>query len=354
MKVSKLTIIKALVPALLIGLALCGCKKSEVTTTNEGTDLVTIGFSQIGAESDWRIASSESMQETLTAAEGYNLIFDDGQQKQENQLLAMREFIDQNVDYIILDPIKETGWDATLLEAYKAGIPVMIMDRRVDVDDDSLYTVWAGSDFLLEGKRACKWLKSYLKAIGYSDAVNIIHITGTTDSSAQIGRSTALKKAAKKNGWNILMSEDGDFVQAKGREIMEKALISFGDEINVVYCENDSEAIGAIEAIEQNGRRVGLDIASGEIMVISFDATRQGLLLTQNGKIAVNTECNPKFGPIFNDIVKRLEAGETVEHEIFVEERQFSSVDTVSSVTVAGEEYPVTMVTQSLIDSRSY
>ncbi len=347
-------LLKALVPALILGLALCGCKAREEKNESVPRDLVTVGFSQIGAESDWRIASSDSMQGTLTTAAGYNLLFNDGQQKQENQLLAMREFIDQSVDYIILDPITEAGWDATLREAYDAGIPVIIMDRRVDTSDDTVYTVWAGSDFLLEGQRACKWLRAYLKGISYKKDVNIIHITGTTNSSAQIGRTKALKAAAKRYGWNILMSEDGDFVQAKGREIMEEALAIYGDDINVVYCENDSEAIGAIEAIEQSGRKVGSDIKGGEIMILSFDATRQGLLLTLNGKISVNTECNPEYGPVCADLINKMKAGESVPHELFMEEAQFSAIRTVTEIQVGDETYPVTMVDQQLIDSRSY
>ena len=347
-------LLKALVPALIIGLALCGCATSEEEKDSRPKDQVTVGFSQIGAESDWRIASTESMQSTLTASAGYNLLFKDGQQKQENQLLAMREFIDQAVDYIILDPITETGWDATLREAYDAGIPVIIMDRRVDTFDDSVYTVWAGSDFLLEGKRACKWLRTYLKSISFSGDVNIIHIKGTTNSSAQLGRTKALKSAAKKYGWNILMSEDGDFVQAKGREIMENALATYGDDINVVYCENDSEAIGAIEAIEQSGRRVGSDISGGEIMILSFDATRQGLLLTLNGKISVNTECNPEYGPVCDEIIGKLKDGLEVPHEMFMEESQFSAITDIKEIKVGDKIYPVTMVDRELIDARSY
>ena len=347
-------LLKALVPALIMGLALCGCGVREESPESTTGKLVTVGFSQIGAESDWRMASSDSMQSTLNSSLGYNLIFDNGQQKQENQLLAMREFIDQSVDYIILDPITETGWDATLREAYDAGIPVIIIDRRVDTFDDSVYTVWAGSDFLLEGKRACKWLRTYLKSIKYNGDINIVHIAGTTGSSAQIGRTKALKSAAKRYGWNILLSEDGDFVQAKGREIMEKALSSYGNDINVVYCENDSEAIGAIEAIEQSGRKVGSDIKNGEVMILSFDATRQGLLLTLNGKISVNTECNPEYGPVCADIISSLRSGQHVSHEMYMEESQFSAVPDITEITIGDEVYPVTMVDEKLINSRNY
>lgn len=125
-------------------------------------DTITVGFSQIGAESDWRLACTNSVVSAFTAENGYNLIYDDAQQKQENQFKAIREFIDQDVDYIILDPIVETGWEGALLEAKEAGIPVIIVDRRVSVEDDSLYTAWVGADFYLEGARACAWLDAFL------------------------------------------------------------------------------------------------------------------------------------------------------------------------------------------------
>ncbi len=315
---------------------------------------LTIGFSQIGAESDWRLASSASMENTFSIDNGYNLIFDNAQQKQENQIKAIREFIDQGVDYIVLDPIVETGWASSLREAKEAGIPVIIADREVRLEDESLYTAWIGSDFLLEGKRACEWLKEYLSIHSADQSPGILHIQGTEGSSAQIGRSQALFEAARANGWNILQSVSGDFVQAKGKEVAEHALEKYPEEIQVVYCENDNMAYGAIEALEQAGKQAGTDLEHGEVIVISFDSAADGLVYTLDGRIAVDTECNPLYGPALSRLIMDLETGTPFDKKNYCEEEQFSAFPRITSVTVEGQEYPVTMVTQEMIRTRAY
>ena len=315
---------------------------------------LTIGFSQIGAESDWRLASSVSMEDTFSIGNGYNLIFDNAQQKQENQIKAIREFIDQGVDYIVLDPIVETGWTSSLKEAKEAGIPVIVVDREVRLDDDDLYTAWLGSDFRLEGDRACEWLNEYLKETYQGEAVNILHIQGTPGSSAQIGRSEALFDAAKENGWKILQSTTGDFVQAKGKEVCEAALKKYGDDIQVIYCENDNMAYGAIEALEEAGRKSGTDLEHGEVLIVSFDSAGEGLQYTLDGKIAVDTECNPLYGPALSRLLLELENGSKVNKKNYYEEGQFSAYEPIESISLGSEEYPVTMVTPDLIRRRTY
>ncbi len=336
---------------------LCGCSDSrDINKDNPiNRELITIGFSQVGAESDWRLAASESVQNAFTPENGFNLIFDNAQQKQENQIKAVREFIDQNVDYIMIDPITEIGWDTTLEEAKEAAIPVIIVDRRVAVKDDSLYTAWIGSDFEEEGEKACAWLKAFLDAKGIKGRVNIVDIQGTIDSSAQIGRTKALEAAAKRYyNWNIIGKDTGEFTKAKGREVMEKMLKTYGDAIDVVYCENDNEAFGAIEAIENTGRHVGENIENGDILLISFDATRAGLTLTLNGNIAVNAECNPDYGPKLVEMVNTLENGGTVPHDQFIEEEIFSAKEEIKSIYAGGERSDVTLLTQEFIDGRKY
>ena len=169
-----------------------GDASTNDTAKEEGSsDVITVGFSQVGAESDWRTANSESMKSTFTKDNGYELIFDDAQQKQENQISAIRNFIQQDVDYIVLAPVTETGWDAVLGEAKQAGIPVIIVDRMVDVKDDSLYTAWVGSNFELEGKKAAAYLDAYMKAKNMKD-MKLVNIQGTIGASAQIGRTSML------------------------------------------------------------------------------------------------------------------------------------------------------------------
>ncbi len=316
---------------------------------------ITIGLSQIGSESDWRIASTESVQAAFSAEDGYDLIFDDAQQKQENQLKAIREFIDQSVDYIVLDPIVETGWDSVLTEAREAGIPVIIYDRQVKVEDDSLYTCWVGSDFHLEGTRACAWLKEYLLSKGIDRDINIVDIQGTPGASAQIGRTEALTEAVRHNrSWKLIGADSGDFTTAKGKEVMNDMLRQFGGDIDVVYVENDNMAYGAIDIIQSRGYKVGTDIDNGEMLVISFDASRTGLQMTLDGEIAVNTECNPLYGPRLVEIIEALEAGKKVEKETFIEEEQFSGIGYIGTVQVDEKPYTVTWLTQELIDKRQY
>lgn len=328
-------------------------EESDGAAAETAGGTITVGFSQVGAESDWRTANTESMKSTFTEENGYELIFDDAQQKQENQIAAIRNFIQQEVDYIVLAPVTETGWDAVLQEAKDAGIPVIIVDRMVDVTDDSLYTAWVGSNFQLEGEKAAAWLDAYLAAAGRGEEqVNIVDIQGTIGASAQIGRTDGLAAAVEAHdNWTLLAAETGEFTQAKGQEVMESLLKQFGDEIDVVYCENDNEAFGAIDAIEQAGYSVGID---GDMLVMAFDSTNAGLNDVLNGKICCNTECNPLHGPRVAEIIEKLEAGEEVDKQQYVDEEIFAVDDSVATVNVNGVDYEVTPVTQEVIDARAY
>ena len=349
--------ISVLLAAMMVTTLAVGCgnkgggsdDSSDKGSSDSGSDLITVGFSQVGAESDWRTANSESMKETFSKDNGYKLIFDDAQQKQENQITAIRNFIQQDVDYIVLAPVTETGWDTVLKEAQDADIPVIIVDRMVDVSDDSLYTAWVGSDFKLEGQKASAWLKAYAEAKGMSE-VNIAHIQGTIGASAQIGRTEGLEEAAKENGWNIVDQQTGEFTQAIGQEVME-SMLKKHDNINVVYCENDNEAFGAIDAIEAAGKKVGPD---GDILVMSFDTTNAGLTDTLSGKIICNTECNPLHGPRVQEIIEKLEAGEEPDKIAYVDEEMFAFDDTVKSVKVGDKDFDVTAISQEIIDGRAY
>ena len=350
---------KKIVSALLTATMVCGMSVVPAVGVAAADDTITVGFSQVGAESDWRTANTESMKSTFSEENGYELIFDDAQQKQENQLTAIRNFIQQEVDYILLAPVTETGWDTVLQEAKDADIPVIIVDRMVDVSDDSLYTTWIGTDSLLEGRKAAEWLNAYTTAKGIdAKDVNIVDIQGTIGSTAQIGRSKGLEEGVDNYGWNLLAQQSGEFTQAKGQEVMESMLKQY-DNINVVYCENDNEAFGAIDAIEAAGKTVGSDIANGEIMVMSFDTTNAGLTDTLAGKIACDVECNPLHGPRAEELIKALEAGEEVEKLNYVDEEIFATDDTVDKVKAVNSldeegEYDVTPIAQEIIDGRAY
>ena len=193
----------------------------------------------------------------FTEENGYDLVYKNGQQKQANQITALRMFIQQDVDYIVLAPETETGWEFVLQEAQAAGIPVIIVDRRVNVDDRSLYSCWVGSDFELEGQKMAAWIYEYTRIKGIAaEDIHIAHIQGTMGSTAQLGRTRGLTNTARAYGWDIVASESGDFTEIRGKEVMASFLRKY-DNINIVYCENDNEAIGAIAAIEAAGKKAG-------------------------------------------------------------------------------------------------
>lgn len=326
-------------------LAGCSPRKEAEAESAVRDDLIVVGFSQVGAESDWRSANTESMKSVFTKENGYELIFDDAQQKQTNQITAIRSFIQQDVDFIVLAPVTETGWDTVLSEAKEAGIPVIIVDRQVDVRDESLFTCWVGSDFELEGKKVCRWMQEYLRKRGVKPAdVHIVDIQGTLGSTAQIGRTKGFEHMAKLYGWDIVGYEQGDFTKSKGKEAMFKILRNY-DPVNVVYCENDNEALGVIEVIESSGRVCGDDIMNGEIMVVSFDGINEEARASlRDGKISCIGECNPMHGPRVESAIRKIRAKEEINKYQYVNESLFTNTSIIPSVTIGGKEYKVTVI----------
>jgi len=329
-------------------------RPDEVAVNEKG--ILTVGYVMIGAESDWRLACNRSVEEAFTRANGYSLLVSDAQQKHEKQIKAVREFVNQEVDYILLNPIVESGWDASLEEALEAGIPVIAFDREVDVSIENAYKTWLGSDFFLEGQKACAWLEGYLAENGFAgEEIGLVHIQGTLNSSAQLGRTRALDEALEKNpNWKLLDRQSGDFTTAKGKEVMVDMIAKYGDQIRVVYCENDNEAYGAIEAIREAGYTPGTDLEKGEILIMSFDATHNGLTLTLDGQIAVNTECAPQYGPLLTQLVQKIEKGEELPDRQYVSEAQFSALESPAQISVGDQTYDVTMVTEEVIAGRGY
>lgn len=339
--------IKAVLACFALAMLWAGCGNGKTLPNKEtvaANRKIVVGFSQVGAESDWRNANTESMKSALSSANGYTLIYEDGQQKQANQIRAIRTFIQQGVDYIVLAPVTETGWDTVLQEAKDAGIPVIIVDRMVNVSDDSLFACRVGSDFELEAKKVAEWLNSYMQLRGISpEEVHIVNIQGTLGATSQIGRTKGLADAARDYQWDLLAEVPGDYTQAKSREVMEGLLKQYSN-INVVYCENDNEAFGAIEAIEAAGKTVGSDIQGGEIMVVSFDGVNEkAVQYVAEGKITCIAECNPLHGPRVRALIEVLEAGESPEKFSYVDEQFFSAYPEISELNVEGVVYPVTV-----------
>ena len=284
-------------------------------------DLIVVGFSQLGSESVWRATHTQSIQDALSKENGFFLQYINARQKQENQIKAIRGFISQRVDYIVFSPLMEDGWETVLTEARDAGIPVILVDRKIAGSED-LYTTFIGSDMQEEGRKAGEWLAKDQEERGRGqEMLNIVILTGTFGSSSQIGRSKGFYQVASEHSnWKILAQESGDFTVVKGKEVMAKLLRQYGD-IDVVVCQNDEMTFGAMEAISQAGLTTGI---SGDMTLISFDGVKDALELVDSGKINCDVECNPLQGELLAEVIRKLEAGEKVEKEYFVEEQVFT------------------------------
>jgi len=288
---------------------------------------LTIGFSQVGAESEWRTANTASIKDAARKA-GVNLKFADAQQRQENQVKAIRSFIAQRVDVIAFSPVVESGWDTVLREAKAARIPVILTDRAVKVSDPSLYVSFIGSDFVEEGRRAARWLVEHAKK-NPNRSYNIVELQGTVGSAPALDRKAGFAEVIAGNPkLKIIRSQTGDFTRAKGKEVMEAFLKSEGKNINVLYAHNDDMAIGAIQAIEEAGLKPGKDI-----LVVSIDGVRGAFEAMLQGKLNVTVECNPLLGPQLIQTAQAVKAGQPVPKRITVNEGVFPA-------EVAAKEFP--------------
>ncbi|MEP7245645.1 MAG: ABC transporter substrate-binding protein [Gammaproteobacteria bacterium] len=316
---SALSIILALVS---VGL-LTGCQKSGEPPA--GAHQIVLGFSQIGAESEWRTANTNSIRSAAAEA-GLRLKFSDAQQKQENQIKALRSFIAQRVDVISFSPVVETGWETVLREAQAARIPVIVTDRAVDVSDDSLYVTLLGSDFVEEGRKAGRWLLANTQ--DRKGGINIAELQGTVGSAPANDRKRGFQEIiAADPRYRIIRSQTGDFTRARGKEVMEAFLKADGRRINVLYAHNDDMAIGAIQAIEEAGLKPGQDI-----LIISIDGVKGAFEAMMAGKLNVTVECNPLLGPQLVAAVRDVMAGKPLPRRIVTEESIFP-METARSVS---------------------
>lgn len=280
----------------------------------EDDGLITVGFAQTGSESGWRAANTESMKTAFSEENGFELVFNAADNKIEAQIAAVRSFINQGVDAIVIAPIVEDGWDDVLTEAKEAGIPVILEDRTVTASDD-LYAAWVGLDFKKEGVMAGEWA-----AENFGDApTNLVVLEGTTGSAPANDRAEGFNEAIAGTSITTLDSQTGNFTRAEGKTVMEGFLQKYGDTIDLVYAHNDDMALGAIDAIEAAGFVPGEDIA-----IISIDAVKDGMLALIDGKINFIVECNPLLGDLAAGLVKDVLAGETVEKEVYVVDQSFT------------------------------
>ena len=318
-----------LITALLMCFCLGSCAREP--ETEEKTAPLVVGFSQLGAESSWRIANTESMKSAAKEA-GFGLMMENANQKQEKQIDAIRSFIAYQVDAIVFSPIVENGWDNVLHEARKAGIPVILMDRMIETADETLFASYVGADFYAEGRKAGEYLIRKADASG-AEHLNIAEICGTEDSTPMRDRQKGFMDVIGGDPrFSLIASVDGDFLRSKGEECAITLLNQYGqDGIDVIYSHNDSMTLGVLDILEQNGIAPGKDI-----LLITVDGEKDAVDALKAGKINCVVQCTPKLGPAAMKLVQKLMSGEEVSKITHPEEGVFSDFDDLSDPSVEG------------------
>ncbi len=301
-----------------LALSLTGCTG---TTGGDAADdgLITVGFAQTGSESGWRSANTESMKAAFSEENGFKLVFNAADNKQEAQIAAVRSFINQGVDAIVIAPITVDGWDDVLTEAKDAGIPVILEDRTVSASED-LYASWVGLDFQKEGHTAGEWAAENFG----SEPTNLVVLEGTTGSSAALDRATGFADAIKGTSINVLDSQTGDFTRDGGKKVMEGFLQKYGSDIQLLFAHNDDMGLGALDAIKAAGLVPGQDIK-----IVTIDAVHDGMQALADGEFNYIVECNPILGEKVAAVVKAVLAGETVDKATIVPDGAFTQEDAV-------------------------
>lgn len=307
-------ILTAVLGAATLVLAGCGSGPAPGGEAGDG-GAITMGFSQVGAESGWRTANTASIQDAAKTA-GIDLKFSDANGEQENQIAAIRSFVQQRVDIIAFSPVVRTGWDAVLLEAKNAGIPVILTDRAVETQESDVYKTFLGADFVREGKWAGDWVvKEFASAPG---PVNIVQLEGTTGSDPALERTSGFAEAIAANpNLKVIASQTGDFTRSGGKQVME-AFLKAHPTIDLVFAQNDDMALGAVEAIEAAGLKPGQDVK-----IVAIDATHDGMQALADGKLNFIVECNPLLGPELMDLAKKVVAGESVPERVVTPDETF-------------------------------
>lgn len=307
-----------------------------------------VGFSQIGAESAWRTYHSKNIRAAADEA-GIQLLFSNAEQKQENQIKAIRSFIAYRVDVIAFVPIVQDGWDTVLREAKKAGIPVIVCDRKIRTSDESLYAAYIGTDSMEEGRKAARFLQEkYSEKIDDADdstssstnrTLNILEIRGTDGSSASDDRIRGFHELIDKDGrFRVLESVQGNFMRSRGREIAENLLKEGGEgltvggkPVDILFSANDGMTLGFIEVLRKHNIAAGKDIT-----IVSFDAQQEAIDALKNSEINCVVECTPNMGRKIMECAKLLASGKSVPHLTHIDEMVFSEGDDLSELPPRG------------------
>ena len=315
------TVCMFLITGLLSG---CGAKEGAEEPK------VLLGFSQLGSESAWRIGNTRDI-EKKAGEYGVGLMLENANQKQENQIAAIRRFIAYKVDIIAFSPIVEEGWDNVLREAKEAGIPVILVDRDISTKESGLTTCLIGADFYKEGVMAAEYLIRKTDALGL-DHVKIVEITGTEDSTPMRKRQAGFMDTIRSDSrMEVISSVNGDFLKSRGAECMRQLLETYGSDIDVVYSHNDEMTLGALSEIEAAGYQPGKDI-----MIISIDGGQDAINVLKEGKINCIVECTPMLGSTLMETALKLKNGEQVDPLIHPEEKYFSDEMDLSNLEPRG------------------
>ncbi len=314
---------------LILLLGLSGCAGKQEPAADNAS--IVVGFSQLGSESSWRIANTASMEQAAKEA-GFSLMMENANQKQEKQIDAIRSFIAYRVDVIVFSPIVETGWDNVLTEAKQAGIPVILMDRMIETQDDSLYASYVGADFYAEGRRAGEYLVRKADELN-AKHMNVVEICGTKDSTPMRERQKGFMDVIGKDSrFTVIDSVDGDFLRSKGEECAEQLLNQYGKEqIDVIYSHNDSMTLGVLDVLEKRNIQPGK-----EILLITVDGEKEAVDALKAGKINCVVQCTPNLGPAAMNLVKSLTSGETILKVTHPEESLFTDLDDLTDPSVEG------------------
>jgi len=296
---------------------LVGCSDGTGDYGAERKPQLVLGFSQLAAEANWNTANTESISKAARDA-GIDLRMADAKRSKDNQMAALRSFVSQRVDVIAFSPVVETGWEVVLREIRSAGIPVILMDRTINVSDDSLYVSMIGSDFVEEGRQAGRWLLEHTRDI--PGEIGIVELQGTVDSAPANDRNQGFFEVlAHDQRFIMVRSESADFDRTRAHELMAEFLQAKVRRIRVVFAHSDTIALGAIEAIEAAGFKPGSDV-----LVISIEGSRKGLEAILAGKLNVSVECSPLLGPQLMAVVKELAAGKPVPRRVVTQEFVFT------------------------------